>query len=91
MCRSTLLAGSGKSNKETAGGSLGNKKNNKKENARAVALDMLAITTWLRKQRTFQGHFQPLQEAVLSETQNCACHALSHYSWQTCLFYPLLF
>jgi len=43
---------------------------NKKRNARAVALDMLTITTWLRKQRIFQGHFQPLLETVLSGTQN---------------------
>lgn len=72
-----LLPSSRKGNKETAGGSLGNKKKikiekKKKREARAEALDVLAIMTWHRKQRTFQGHFQPLQETVLSGTQNRA-------------------
>lgn len=31
---------------------------------------MLAIITWLEKQKTFQGHFQPLQETVHPETQS---------------------
>lgn len=51
---------------------------------------MLAITIWLRKQRTFQGHFQPLQETVLlehrTEQAEWACHALSHHLQKFCLF-----